>query len=750
MNSTNSEILPADAKMLTSSLPLDASIDKELENHLKKNNKHLLLDETTYNLSYDKQIPHIIMVESKDHGGDNLSVSFQKIKSDLYDTILEERNRYKKIYDIIESYVKEKNLLISNLYKITGLNDLIDELYDFQYTIYCERPLEHSTEITNRIYEGYKNDKMVKFLNLKTVIKNEEFIVEYDGRIMAKIFALQKYKRGDKVRILKAIEPFIINEIPYMPPEVEIIDIYQKMYNGSLQYRQFEIILFEETRRRYRELGIYGSGSKKGSRKLNNKVNIDKKQISTKHGDHKIDITHDTEIKVPLNPEDDTEIEANNSENEIYNSEDALEDEVNNLDDSLEVDADNLDDTVDYIEYHGKLSENYKEPDDNESNNKEPDYNESNNEEPEDNEESDSRHTHNYKKHIHQVKGGVHKLKYHSFAGEKANITSEDINEQIYKQEKSKSCYDKKKDVLEALKVAIIKDFLKDRKDIMLIGPMAYSWYAHGKDFCPMYDRLQVISSIRPSKLRQEINNYLASIGQRYVLSLGDDLELMIPKDFRTKRQIFSINIVSERGIKTKPFLEYFNTAQFDIVPTMIKDGVLLGQKDVLLRFLFIDLWVAKFVYLAGKIEEEIYIKRISRLWDVITHIHIIPNHVDGFLGIYQDYDVAKKKLNTGTSVIFAPYYPFKNMELYGHLRTFDNNKISHKNTSDSENNSDDNATDNENISNNENNSDDNASENDNMSDGDNESISESKSDTGSNVTTDDDTTADSNTTNKK
>ena len=541
------------------------SMDKELEEHLKKNNKHLLLDETAYNLSFDKQVPHIILMESKEEIPGDLSITFQKIKSNLYDTILEERLRYKKIYDIVEAYVKKNNLLISNLYKVSKLENLIDELYDYRYDIYCERPFEHATEITNAIFMAHKDDKMMRFLNLRTVIKNEEFLIEHDTRVFVRIFAMQKYKKGDRLRVINAVEPYYVNNIPYMPPEIEIIDVYQKLYNGKIQHKQFENILFNETKARYQVTGAYDHNS--GKRR-----NDDNKH-HTKHSRY---------------------------------------------------------DRNNYRQRSGHRRD--KSPRNGQSR-------------PQNQDQDAQNHDQDAHNNVQDADG--------------------------HATQKNKTCYEKKKDVLEALKIALIKDFLKDRKDIMLIGPMAYSWYSHGKDFCPMYDRLQVISTMRPSKLRQEINNFLAGIGQKYTLSLGDNLDLMIPKDFRTNRQIFSINIVNSYGIKTKPFLEYFNTAQFDVLPGMVKDGVLLAQKEVLLRFLFIDLWVAKFVYVASKTDNGVYEKRVSRLWNVISGVREIPNHVDGFLGVYQDYDVAKKQLSTGAGMMYGPYYPYKQMELHGELRSF-------------------------------------------------------------------------------
>ena len=522
-------------KKLISSLTADISLDHELEERLRKNNKHLLLDENKYVISYDKQLPHIVLYQNKDEKyTDHLQEAFQKIRNDIYPLILEERKHYDKIFNVIESYVKNNDLFVSNIYKISKLDAMTEELYDYHYNIYCERPLDHANNIINEIFEKNKDDPVIKFLNLKTILRNEEFMIEFDARIIAKIFTIQKYNKDRKnIRVYKAIEPHIINDINYLPPEIEIIDVYQKLYNGELKYLQFEEILFNEIQKSYINNNIKG-----------------KAEGSAKKG-------------------------------------------------------------------KAEGSEKYKKP----------------------------------------------------------YIKKNELIHFDKENHMDKSCYEKKKDILEALKIMIVKDFLADRKDIMLLGPIAYNWYSHGKDFCPSFDRIQITSTLKPTKVRYEINKFLSSIDKNYTLSYGEELELIIPKDFRTKRLVFSINIVTEHGIKTKPFLEYFNTAQFDVIPGMIKDKVLIGQKHVLLRFLFIDLWVTKFVHIAGKIDNESYQKRLSHMWNIISNIHVIPNHVDGFLGIYQDFEVAKKILSLGGSTMFFPYYPFKHFELHGELRNISKDK---------------------------------------------------------------------------
>ena len=501
----------------------------------------------------------------------NISQIFTDIKSNMYNKILKERNQYKKIFNIVEDYIIKNGLLVCNLYKISNIDNNIDSLFDYYYVIYCEICLIHANNIVNNIYDHIKKNIIsenndvdlynsddpntaIKFLNLKTMSKNEEFSIEYNNRVIVKLYALQKYGKEDKIRVLNAIIPTSIDNINYIPPEIEIIDVYQKIYNGNQQYVMIEDMLFKKIKNTNQYIGGYY-----------NKRNIH----SNKHN----------------------------------------ESPKRNI--------------------HG------------------------------------NKHNESPKRNIHGNKHEKLKnIKYNSISSNiKHSLSSSYYEDEIEYDEndeidKPKTCYEKKKDILEAIKLSFIKDFLKGRKDIMLIGANAYNWYVNGDNFCPNFDRLQIISTLTSIEIRNEINRFINEMQLKFKLSYGEELDLMIPKDFRTKRQVFSISIKTEKGMKIKPFLEYFNSAQFDIIPGMIKNDVLLGQKYVILRFLFIDLWIAKYVLMTGYITEELYNKRITRLWEVINGVHVIPMITDLFLGIHKDYDIAKKQKNIENDNIYLPYYP--------------------------------------------------------------------------------------------
>ena len=416
-----------------------------------------------------------------------MDIKLDTMRENLYKFCELERNKYDELYEIIELYVKENKLLISNVYKLTNCKK-IDQFLDYHYEIYCSNPLEHTNRITNIIYESMSDHSMVSTLTMNTAVKNEEFSILFDGRFIAKIFAMQRDRpKGKSIDIFKLVEPTIINKVPYMPTEIEIIDVYHNLYIGGTQMASIEY--FEKTM-----------------------IN----QVIGKIGGE-----------------------------------------------------------------------------------------------------------------VEQIIGGL-----------------------------EKTCYERKKDELEAIKVAILKDFLPKNQNLIFMGPMALEWYNSSQNICPKYDRIQLCGTMPSEHLKNELLNFLRFLGRKYEISISDELDLLIPKDFRTKRIVYSMSIQTDMGIKEKPFLEYFNSCEFELIPAFEHQGILVASKYVLLRFLFIDLWVTKFVYSIGKLDKQSYTQKQTRTLELIKQAENLPFVVDGVLGLYYDYEISKKEKKVGQEQFFGPYMP--------------------------------------------------------------------------------------------
>lgn len=418
---------------------------------------------------------------------DKMEVKLESMRENLYDFCESERKRYCKLYGIIEKYAIEHKLLISDIYKLTNLQKT-DQFLDYHYEMYCSRPLGHTNRIVNLLYEEMSDHPMIDTLTMNTAVKNEEFSISFDGRFVAKIFAMQRDRpKGKSVDLAKLVESKIIDKVPYMSAEIEIIDVFHKLYTAgapSKTLEHFEKIMIQ--------------------------------QVTSKVG------------------------------GEVY-----------------------------------------------------------------------------------QITGG-----------------------------KENPCYERKKDELEAIKIAIVKDFLRTRQDVSLLGPMAIEWYQSGENICPKYDRIQLCGVLSADQLKLELTNYLHSLGRKYEVSMSEELDLLIPKDFRTKRTIFSMSIHTDLGIKEKPFLEYFNSCEFELIPVFEHHKLLLASKPVIMRFLFIDLWISKFIYSIGKLDKQSYTQKQTRTLDLISQGAKMPFVADGTIGIYYDYDISNKEKKIGQDQFFGPYMP--------------------------------------------------------------------------------------------
>ena len=520
-------------------------------------------------------------------------------KKNLYEFTKNERMQYSNIFDIIDIYVIEHNLLISNPYKLTSMNASIESWLDFHYSIYCSNPLMHANELINLIYEELLATKnpMINLLVMNTTVKEEEYAISHDNRFVVKIYALQRNRpKGHSMDFAKLIEPVIINKIPYMPAEIEIIDVYNNMYTNATN---LDILTHFEN---YMLTAVVGKiGGQIYALDSNNLNPNSNNPIYNENDTHFQDSNNSFLDSNNLNP---------NSNNPIYNENDTHFQDSNQ-------DENVIDFGIDAVE---EIIEDLLES---------------------------------------SIIGAGYASKSHS------PKTHDTLTVKKY----GLPCYEKKKDELEAIKLEIVKNFFVKRLDIALVGPLAVEWYKTSNQLCPKYDRIQMVGQISVDLLKTQLESYLESFGKKYTISMGDYLDLLIPKDFRTKRKVFSICMQTDVGIKEKPFLEYFNSCEFELVPVFESNGILVANKYVLLKFLFIDLWVTKFIHSIGKLDNATYVIKQQRAIEAIRNAAKIPFVADGTIGTYYDYEISKKEKKINQEQHFWPYYPSAYFGKHGKLR---------------------------------------------------------------------------------
>jgi len=139
-----------------------------------------------------------------------LSDSIDKLIDESRDIIKEEKRQY-EIYDMIINYVKKHDLFISNIDFLISDEDEIE--YSGAMQIYCKNPLKHANNLANEIYS------LSKFVSLRTNIDYKEFSIWNDSIEVAKLYAYPNVHKYKKSGIL------------LLPPEVELIEVYHKLYN---------------------------------------------------------------------------------------------------------------------------------------------------------------------------------------------------------------------------------------------------------------------------------------------------------------------------------------------------------------------------------------------------------------------------------------------------------------------------------------------------------------------------------------
>jgi hypothetical protein len=126
------------------------------------------------------------------------------------------QSQYFPIYNIIEKYVKEHSLILSNAETLikkekTSLRSFV---------IYGNKIFKHANNISNQIAE------LTPYVLLYTNKKNEDFSLTINGTPVIQFFNVH-------TKIINAIQPVRIDGISMYPPELELISVYHKLYNPA-------------------------------------------------------------------------------------------------------------------------------------------------------------------------------------------------------------------------------------------------------------------------------------------------------------------------------------------------------------------------------------------------------------------------------------------------------------------------------------------------------------------------------------
>jgi hypothetical protein len=133
--------------------------------------------------------------------------------------IQKDRDRFSEIYETVKDFCRVNKIIISDIGSILGNKSSSD----YKFELYCDNPYKHAVHLTNQIHSH-----VGEWVKMSTIVSQQEFVINYDMRPLITVYGLYKPANVD---LFSLILPIDENHLLFMSPEVEIIDIYHKLYS---------------------------------------------------------------------------------------------------------------------------------------------------------------------------------------------------------------------------------------------------------------------------------------------------------------------------------------------------------------------------------------------------------------------------------------------------------------------------------------------------------------------------------------
>jgi hypothetical protein len=171
------------------------------------------------------------------------------IWSGMMKNIVQERERYSQIYEVIETYAASfvgesisanKKIILGGTMGVNLLLGKQRDIEDYSYEFYTEDSFYHANALTNKIAEvlpiSNVDEKPLKIVVLRSVIPYYKYYIVIDGRTLVVIFDIGSNRNKEQsVSSIKVIEPVVVKnfsgnlDILVLPPEMQLIDIYRTL-----------------------------------------------------------------------------------------------------------------------------------------------------------------------------------------------------------------------------------------------------------------------------------------------------------------------------------------------------------------------------------------------------------------------------------------------------------------------------------------------------------------------------------------
>jgi len=172
-----------------------------------------------------------------------LQTDYFKLISELANkgVIKQDREKYTPVFDLIKKTLENDNKIIFSDPML--ISDDSDDNKDQPivesmniYTVYTRRT---ASLLANVIHEH-----MGKYVQMRSIIPLEEYEIMYNMRSIAKVYRIDKYKN---IIITKLFQAKQINNLYYFPADIELIDVYNKLYLPNYRDEWESLLKLEKT-----------------------------------------------------------------------------------------------------------------------------------------------------------------------------------------------------------------------------------------------------------------------------------------------------------------------------------------------------------------------------------------------------------------------------------------------------------------------------------------------------------------------
>jgi hypothetical protein len=234
-------------------------------------------------------------------------------------------------------------------------------------------------------------------------------------------------------------------------------------------------------------------------------------------------------------------------------------------------------------------------------------------------------------------------------------------------------CKSKLLELFNALKISSLSWI--NNTNIILIGDLALqliSWGLFGTQIINMTDKVQVIGNL--ATIEELLKRFLETHSRFTYSTRKQDLHLI--GDRRLFKTTFYITAPCDDGLFEKPFLDVFNSTDFELIPHLTsgrfqkkKDKnfpklIKIGNPFVLCRFTFIDLWIIRIIKHLGLVDQNYYDKVLVGIMERITKIkstkYELINRIFGtnYEGNWIS-EISAKKIEMDKNKKLWPYSPY-------------------------------------------------------------------------------------------